>query len=649
VGFKAPLAYSSSFYFICRKDGMERKYMMYEGEEVNTIDLLYEAPTDQPNGVKVIVPINYYDRYAFESKIKEQLAYFEKVFFNVDGISNDFIIVRSEHFQFSELGRDSYMHICLDNVYYPLDFSKLEIPRINIPVGLRFSLTDGIYPTPNRESIRYTQEAKEVILNKIREVANYFVQKYNETVEDTADLKTVIEHYTSKRRNVPLSIKGNVDVNQLFEFATIQEKNPTVKDVNLLDVQRLIRIQEYILGEYELKFLVNNKSIRDGKRYYWYLSHLNRIPETVYIYSGDKLPGIKKDYIKYIHTGKDAIVLKKTKPFPLFGQYHRGNYDNYCRLLELKQFPKTQWRQRIQEFQSIINSYAATFINLDEMVVPQDFIEMKKKSKPVSTLTTVVKTKRVKLQGELICKEATNLERWVDGKTCKWVSKTYDMANFHKNAFLMVYGKHEDAAEMDKWYKYIKHRKMKLVTFSERELKLVKGLDLHNLISFSDFMKGDNKPFQRIATACLIDQLRDKYPHVFSEYMAINDISEDLYKRISNLRIYLNKNFEDVSNVVRDIIVEHAKEINKFDPTIYDDIKAVEEVCEKLPFLNVMFDVMPSYNPTKREMLMKSLIDLLKYHKHRVNWKHYKITLNEDAPLEDELSEETVETLIEQN
>ncbi|NDD59398.1 MAG: hypothetical protein EBZ47_09205, partial [Chlamydiae bacterium] len=28
LGFKAPLAYSSSFYFVCRKDGMERKYMM---------------------------------------------------------------------------------------------------------------------------------------------------------------------------------------------------------------------------------------------------------------------------------------------------------------------------------------------------------------------------------------------------------------------------------------------------------------------------------------------------------------------------------------------------------------------------------------------------------------------------------------------
>ena len=55
LGFKAPLAYCSSFYFVARKDGMERKYMMYEGEDVNTIDQIYSQETDERNGVKVII------------------------------------------------------------------------------------------------------------------------------------------------------------------------------------------------------------------------------------------------------------------------------------------------------------------------------------------------------------------------------------------------------------------------------------------------------------------------------------------------------------------------------------------------------------------------------------------------------------------
>ena len=79
LGFKAPLAYASSFYFTCRKDGVERKYMMYEGEDTNSIDLIYENPTTEKNGVKVIIPVSRSDRWDFENKIKEQLAYFQNV------------------------------------------------------------------------------------------------------------------------------------------------------------------------------------------------------------------------------------------------------------------------------------------------------------------------------------------------------------------------------------------------------------------------------------------------------------------------------------------------------------------------------------------------------------------------------------------
>jgi hypothetical protein len=40
---------------------------------------------------------------------------------------------------------------------------------------------------------------------------------------------------------------------------------------------------------------------------------------------------------------------------------------------------------------------------------------------------------------------------------------------------------------------------------------------------------------------------------------------------------------------------------------------------------------------------MQLLIDLLKYHKQKVNWKNYKIVLNEDAL--EVPTEETVEEL----
>ena len=41
VGFKVGLAYKNNFKFRCRKNGMERMYMMYEGEFNNEIELLF--------------------------------------------------------------------------------------------------------------------------------------------------------------------------------------------------------------------------------------------------------------------------------------------------------------------------------------------------------------------------------------------------------------------------------------------------------------------------------------------------------------------------------------------------------------------------------------------------------------------------------
>ena len=654
LGFKAPLAYSSSFYFVCRKDGIERKYMMYEGEDVNTIDLLYEAPTDQPNGVKVIVPIKYYDKYTFEKKIKEQLAYFESVFFNVPNIANNFTITRHEFFQFSELSGDSNLHICLDNVYYPLDFSKLGIDRISIPVALRFSLTDGLFPTPNRESIRYTQEAKTIILNKLKDAANYFIEKYNESVQDTTDLKVVISYHNSDGRYLKMG-KTSWDIHPLSKFATLSIASPKLRGIELLDTARLVKIQDYILGEYEAKYYVNGKTMREAKRYYQAAS-IRKLPHTVYVYQGDRIPGLKKDYIKSIQPNNhtDALIVRKTGSFPLRNKNGRGDYDNYYTMLNLGAHPKSEWRKRIQEFQSIINSYATHFVNIDTLEVPQEFIDSRKKQRissgKIKGTGVASGPRKIKLKGEMICKQAEGLERWVEGKNCKWVSKTYDMSKFHQNKFIMVYGKQEDAEKMDKWFKPTRKMNVELVLLSERELKLVEKVQLHNLIPFSKFMEGKNKPFHRIATACLIDKLNDEQRYVFRNSECLKPISTDLYNKVTSLQQYRENNFKDIDDEYRNIIIEHAKEINGFDMSIHSTVVEIETICKKLPFLDSMMSNIRYYGDQSDDMpMLLALIDLFKYHKHRVDWKNYKIRFNEDLPLEETLTTETVEELINQD
>jgi hypothetical protein len=652
LGFKAPLAYTSSFYFICRKDGMERKYMMYEGEDVNTIDLLYEAPTDQPNGVKVIVPVKWRDTYDFKKKIKQQLAYFESVYFDVEDIRNDFSITRHKYFQFSELASDSYMHICLDNVYYPIDFGKLGISSISLPVGLRFSLTDGIFPTPNRESIRYTQEAKTIILKRLQEAADYFIEKYNETITDTDDVRQIVEYFDTSTRSLKFNSNYSWDVHPLAKFATIQMAKPNFKGTTMIDPERIYKIQEYILGEYEAKFVVDRKTMRDAKRYYQ-ITSVKRLYEKVYVYETERISGLKKDYIKSLQAGtyNNASVLRKVKSFSLFPTKGRNqDYDNYYNILSLRNYSKVHWRQLIQEFQLIIKSLTDTFVNVDTMDVSQSFIDSRKKQRVVAGKASGTPgVRRVKLKGEMVCKQAEELERWVDGKNCKWVSTTYDMAKFHQNKFIFVYGKQEDADTMDKWFKAVKGHKIHLAVLSERELKVVSAIQLHNLMSFSKFMEGKNKPFQRVATACLIDQMYDQYRDVFLRSNCLASISKDLCNKVESLGSYRQSNFKDVGDEFRDIIIEHAKEIKAFDLSIYSTIVEIETICKKLPFLNSMLGNMRYRGDVdNNDPMMQALVDLFKYHKHKIDWKNYNIRLNEDLPLEETLTSETVEELITQ-
>jgi hypothetical protein len=249
----------------------------------------------------------------------------------------------------------------------------------------------------------------------------------------------------------------------------------------------------------------------------------------------------------------------------------------------------------------------------------------------------------------MICKQATELERWVDGKDCKWVSQTYDMAKFHQNKFILVYGKQEDAEKMDKWFKATRGMNVELAVLSERELKLVEKVELHNLMPFSKFMEGKNKPFERIATASLIDKFYDENRSIFNNSSALQSISTDFQNKIDAMGEYRRKYFKNMDDEVRNAIIDQATETSTFDQTIYSDCKAVMNICEKFQFINTLLEKMSSYDCASRRIMIQVLVDLLKYHKHRIDWKNYRIRFNEDLPLEETLTAETVEELIQQD
>jgi hypothetical protein len=658
LGFKAPLAYSSSFYFIARKNGVERNYMMYEGEDTNSIDLLYEKSTTEGNGVKVIVPVNYYDRHHFTSKIKEQLAYFDSVYFDVDNsigyhVDNNFTIHRAEHYQYSSLALNNDMHLCLDNVSYPIDWEKLGIDRIHMKIALRFSLSDGLFPTPNREAIRYTQEAKQTILKKIETVANVFMEKYNENITEKADIKTIMEFHGTYNRYIDGSIIGRddrIDIREILELATTPMKQPKLEGIELLDLKRLSeKGKDYFLGEYQVKYRYQNGRFNNAKGY-WTTNLRPQDMEThfggVYVFE-DRLTKTKQDYLRSQlgDSYKTVFFVKKDKPFKLRSGT-QIDYHTYWSLLNLEKYPKSQWRQLIKELQHVVSLYSKDFIDCDAVQIPQTWTDAQKakRMKVLAKTTTVNGVKKVRMKGEFSGKVGTKMEINMVDQYCKFVPNTFKMEEIHKLNKLHVYATETDKKQMDRLWSVFE-KQVNLVLVAQATYDNLQKADLHNWITLDKFMEGKNRPFRTMATELLVEQLiRDK-KYTFDRINLMYGVSKDLAEKLNTLYEYNRNNGRPYADThVKATIIDYAKENNLFDQPIYTIYKQVNEVFTKLSFLNEMMGVM-HYTYKEESPLIKALIDLFKYHKHRVNLENYTLKLTEDAPLEETLTQDTITEL----
>lgn len=645
LGWKAPLAYVSSFTFIIRKDGIERKYIMSEGEDENIIDLVDEESTELNNGVKIIVPVSYYDAKDFYNKIKEQLCYFESIYFDVNYngnvINNNFKITRYDDFQMSELTNDNNLHLCLDNVYYPLDFKKLDIPLISAPIGLRFGLSDGIYPTPSREAIRYSPEAKAIILNKIKTVASKLVEMYNKSVEDTDDFRKIVKHYSDNKRYIDIGHKQNVEISSLIGYSNVKVKNPHLKGISLLNLKRIVEEKEEMFSEYVVKYQLHYHKMKERKHIE--IVTFRTIAENYVVYKFvDKIGGVKKEYIKSICS--DAYFIKKRRERKLFSDGKSTNswYDkesvSYHNLLDLKSHPKSEWRARIKEFQSIKASLEKNIIDADTLVIPKAWLDNRKTQR---VTVRVKKNGHQKLEGEISCKKAEPLERYVSGKECKFTPFSIDLRKIRQTGMFYIYTNHDNSDKLDKLYLSLPSSKVSLITFSEREIKKVSDLDIHNLISYDNFMKGKTAMFKRIVTAYLISKLQGKNRYVFDNSAQVAKVSTVLSDKIKKLNDYLHRNHYSGPDAVYEAMLEIANMHSLFDQSIYNEYLEVKDVLDKFPFMELIYSNLRLYGDktTARDRI---IADLLKYNKYKVNLDWYNKKSN--AELEEEKEESSEET-----
>ena len=626
IGFKSGLAYSSVFYFVCRKDGIENKYMMYEGEFKNNIDLLYSKETSERNGVKMILPVKKCDFNIFLSKIKEQLCYFENVYFNIPGDYhiNKFTILRSDDYQISSLCSSNNLHMCLDDVYYPIDFAKLGIPLVQFPIGLRFKLSDGVFPIPNREQIQYTAKSKQIILKKLEKVATQIVQKYNAEIKNLQTIKELV-NYCEHSINVLKLNETNCAITTIESYSTKSVEVANLKEFKHLSFLDLYyNAKHHLIKDFELCHILYEDSLRKPpKNFSNFTLYDILLKNKDVIYLVDMPITFKqKQYIKDIAAfDKKVYFIKVSTPRKLGNKLKRYDYMSYYNLLSLGNYKKSEWRNLIKDFQSFIQVFKKDYcINISDVIVPKTFTEKIKKERFENK-----KKKVVKVAGQISAKQA--VEYVHDFTQCKFIAKTLTLENITKTKNFIVYSD-ADHIQYTKCM-FSTFRSVSFMILNSKELEIVKNLKYHNFISMEEFKKGNSKQFKRIVTAWLIENLVSKHKNIFANYSIISKSSKTLAKDLEMLNSYQQNCLMNsrASDSIKGSMIAVAVKNNLFDFSVYHDYLRVKTDLESLQYVEDFLSIASTYTRDQKS-LVKTLNILFKYDKRRINIEHYNTKLH---------------------
>lgn len=611
LGSKSALSYTDSFHIHSRYEGKLYSYMMLKGEEGTELSLLDINDTTDKNGVTISITLkNDNDYEIFLEKIQYQLCYFEGVFIETeyDDIDNNFKIIKTEDWKYSEMNVDHNLHLCLDNVYYPLDFKKLGIEVINLPIGLNFSLRDGITPIPSREGFLYSPVIKEMILERLTKVSDYFINKWNEsmiqveTLEEGNNLKNNMGQILLYSEDI-LGLKKEIYVKvpkQLEKFSTIEMKGVCLSLFPNLSVDKLYKNRSYMFDEYKVFGIFEGGSYKSkfGSRNYdaefVSLSYYNiQSNHVILLPSNEALTISQIKYLRWL-SGKNYetyYIIRKHSNTKL-GKYNRweGYASNVYRgILDLHKKPKNKWREIITEYQKFINSYTSEFEKIDiydpeENKLYQEFLEEskveRKKAKYNTKEEITYSTLRYPATTRAKARFLTNSD---------FTTKLFEL---RKMKALIVYSDMNDASIDESLFTLFRNNnKLRLVVLSERNYqkleKYQKENPIHNWININTFYNKKNRFLSRFLTKYLIDKVEDiidnpqlnpgtnildnryvergrkisDYIRIESSHNRWGDLDDNWLE--DKLRLYYTNRWLD-NNIIDDFI-KHYTNIHRFD------------------------------------------------------------------------------------
>lgn len=649
LGKFSGLSYTNEVFIITRVDGIEYQYLMHKSEGVPQIDLLVSKSTDLPNGTTIKINIKEWrDKREFTEKTKQQLAYFENVYFNIDNeanINTSYEIIKGKTFTISTLDSRE-LRLKIGPVSYPIDWNVVPHPIQHISkelnsMAINFEI-GNLAITPNRESILYNKSTIDNINKRLDET----LQEIKEIYETQVQEYEITEHYfqalTSAYINIG-SLRFNITnlVNSNQNSGPIVFKKPMLKSLNIPTLN-IKNITELMYGYRSTTVISNGRKLE--KKYHSINYFIDQNPKTRYLFVDKN--SLDPKHTKYLcETLKISswTVIQKHKHVHLKG---KGTDDvSYYKYLGLKNVPKDKWRETVNKFIKWQKDFVdKNLVKYDDYVPPKDWIKAQK-----AQIVNKDKQSLRKMQGKILVKLPERGYGY-SNTNCTFKPTDWKINLLDSKRQFTIYGTEEDKDLLSKlWHLTKLQPQVRVIITAKANHKYLELLP--NFMHIKKFMEGKTRYFKKYVSLYRLYKLYGqndciKLYQCIGLVQALNSemysvmlkIQEEM-KLFKGILPYDIKYEESSTKKIFESMEATAAEHNLYDWELETLKTKLENYVTTYKFLNnVAYDPKRNYNDPDRVYTKEHImfaVFVCKHMKVKINLNYYQNEPTAERPVEE--------------
>lgn len=589
-------AYTKQVIIETRHQGIHYTYLWYMNEEgFPCISLMSSTKTKERNGTVFTITLDGDPNYRWGSDsdlisfIKRQTNYFENIVYQGSSIEslNQIKNYRYKDFIVSDYSPHSELHMVIGQVTYHISWTDLGISPISVPIALNFKVEDGLIPLASRDTIRYTSKNKKILLAKIKKVANWFVDRYNKSVEDTDDVSAYLR--ASRYKGSMILHGRDFNIRDFEDHADSSLKLPSLKGLKGLK-RYFNNFNDLFKGLY-LSHRLDTRTTKINSNYEEY-----RILER-FLFTGDNLLW----YDAKMSPNKNRALVQDSKTWYL---------------VKKRNIPKTDYEKWFGIFKD--DKLLQKQIDIYESYMESFLQEMPKYSD--------VKPTKLAKQKSTIDKEGKILIHTARQNLNNDYKVTYEKKYVKIESLLkkqLIYGEREAEYPL-----LFNNKNIVFVYGSKAVIKALKQIP--NSMTTKQFKAKYNRHFAKAVTALRIKNIFNKYSFLIRE----EDYLEKLYpvfnKQLKKLEAYRKQYQPTIKSSFETTILTVAEENNWWDFKMLAELNAFEKNAKKFEFLGFIKQV-GYYNTRIDPRTLDFVVDYCKLKKIRLGKEHYNIQSSRTA------------------